>query len=429
MDLAIAELVARPDFAGARFGDHRPVLDRPARLPAAAALPVGEVLAVEQDHRVRRRLAGLVLGAARARGDDRRERPVAVVDVPAAARQHRRILVADFRPGLVLADAQRRGRDQCRHRQGEHRELSSIRRHSAPGEARGSAPRGTRSGPDGPTGRVGREWGRDPRDARPVWVGPEEGSRAGCRATARTRGSGIFQGPSLTAAAAYCQSPPDPDAGPGTRPEKPAPEILARSCPVSSGKDYISCRAMTLAARRGGRNGRVERGRTRIVETIEAEKSREIPSRAKHTPLPVVYGIEERSRRWTQPEPGGHATGHGRGGTLVTASGDSPDTWGSPPGPRPSSRGPHRSATTETPSDDRPDTGPGTNHPGIPASDRYPSLSRPRGPVGPGRISPLPRGLGPARSPGHPFPPTPLPPLAIASHARVSRVARSFVNR
>ena len=135
MDLAIAELVARPDRARAGLRDHGTVLDGPAGRLAAGALPVLEVLAVEEDDRVRGRRAGVVLGAARAGGHDRGERPVAVVDVPAPAGEHRRVLVANLRPGLLLVLSQAQRRDRQRRRDGHRDEEEAFprrRRHAAP---------------------------------------------------------------------------------------------------------------------------------------------------------------------------------------------------------------------------------------------------------------------------------------------------------
>ena len=69
---------------------------------------MGKILAVKKYQRIRRCPAGLLLRAARAGSDDFRQRPVAIVNVPLAARQYRRVGEADL--GLNLPDHQRTDR-------------------------------------------------------------------------------------------------------------------------------------------------------------------------------------------------------------------------------------------------------------------------------------------------------------------------------
>src|SRR5207249_3892225 len=126
MELAIAEFVAGCDRAGPWLDDYRLFLDRPACRSSAGISPVREVLAVEQDDRVGRRAAGLLLGAGCPRGDDWRLRPVAVVDVPPAAGQHGGVLEAELRLVLGLPHAERADRNHTHHRHGEHHEYSSV---------------------------------------------------------------------------------------------------------------------------------------------------------------------------------------------------------------------------------------------------------------------------------------------------------------
>ena len=104
MELAVAELLAAQDRAGAWVDHQGAVLDVPVCGPSSIASPVGLVLAVEKNDGIGRSLAGRLLGAAGSGGDDRRQGPVTVVNVPAIARQHRRILETDLGPGLVLPE-------------------------------------------------------------------------------------------------------------------------------------------------------------------------------------------------------------------------------------------------------------------------------------------------------------------------------------
>src|SRR5581483_6023032 len=68
--LAVAERLLRHNVAGLGADDQLAVLHFPARLAALGALPLREVLAVEEDDGVGRGLAGLALGALGARGYD-----------------------------------------------------------------------------------------------------------------------------------------------------------------------------------------------------------------------------------------------------------------------------------------------------------------------------------------------------------------------
>jgi hypothetical protein len=50
----------------------------------------------------------------------------------------------------------------------------------------------------------------------------------------------MFQGPSLTAAASYCQAPPDPGAGPGTLAGEDLSKIFAPAVSdFAGGKLYV----------------------------------------------------------------------------------------------------------------------------------------------------------------------------------------------
>ena len=95
MQLAVAEFRARMDVARARNDFHVAVLKLPLRLFVVFAQPVAEAFAVEQDDCVRRRNAGRLLRAETAGGHDTRLRTVAVMDMPAAARNDRCVAVTN----------------------------------------------------------------------------------------------------------------------------------------------------------------------------------------------------------------------------------------------------------------------------------------------------------------------------------------------
>ncbi len=186
VDLAVAELVARGEHARARPGDEGAVLDLPRGL-AVARTPAGQVLAVEQDDRVRRRLAGRLLRAGRAGRDDGRLGPVAVVDVPLAAGQHRRVLEAQLR--LVLADEDRGNREDRRGARGEggrestdHGIGTSGRELTAPDDTAGCSH---------DAAAVGRATGAGPRRGmRERWIGKQK-----AQGTRPTGWRSTFSGP------------------------------------------------------------------------------------------------------------------------------------------------------------------------------------------------------------------------------------------
>ena len=91
VQLAVAEFISRPNGAFARRDDHGARCDRPAGRVALFSLPFGQIRAVEQHDGVRRRRTRRLLRAERAGRDDGRLRPRAIVDVPFAAGQHRRV--------------------------------------------------------------------------------------------------------------------------------------------------------------------------------------------------------------------------------------------------------------------------------------------------------------------------------------------------
>ena len=82
VELAISVALFRPNVAGAGRDFEIPVVHFPLRLAALDGLPVREVLAVEQDDRIRRRAPCVVFGARLSRRDHRRHRPRVVVDLP-----------------------------------------------------------------------------------------------------------------------------------------------------------------------------------------------------------------------------------------------------------------------------------------------------------------------------------------------------------
>src|SRR5690348_8640045 len=83
MQLAIAKALFGLDVAGLRSDFHVAVGDSPFRGTAVLFRnPMGEILAVEQNDSVRRRLAGRILCARSSWRDDRRIRTVAVVNFP-----------------------------------------------------------------------------------------------------------------------------------------------------------------------------------------------------------------------------------------------------------------------------------------------------------------------------------------------------------
>ena len=83
MELTVAKFLATHNRTCAGVNHQGSLLDVPVRQPTPIALPMGLVLAVEQNDGVGGRLAGRLLGAARSRSDHLGQWPVTVVNVPA----------------------------------------------------------------------------------------------------------------------------------------------------------------------------------------------------------------------------------------------------------------------------------------------------------------------------------------------------------
>src|SRR5262245_19785966 len=106
MELDVAERLLGLDVAGAvHLG--AAVLDLPLRRAAAAA-PLRQILAIEENDRVGGGTAGLLGRRVRAGGDDLRPRSRGIVHVPLAARKHRRVGVAEVAMALLERGRRRR---------------------------------------------------------------------------------------------------------------------------------------------------------------------------------------------------------------------------------------------------------------------------------------------------------------------------------
>ena len=189
---------------------------------------------------------------------DRWERPITIVDVPAASRQHRRILVADLRPGRVLTDA----------------------RSSRPRPVRPS-PGGARrafvdSSPYRTFSRVcaarARPW--PPRAGRSVGAWESGAATDGRLGSLRTgpekRTTGRMPGPTHLRSHARLGNVPgaesngdggplarrrqDPRSGPESPRTAPLPDFRPAVSVFARRKLYV-CREIALAARRGGPRG------------------------------------------------------------------------------------------------------------------------------------------------------------------------------
>ena len=97
------------DAAGPRRDLHIAVFDLPPGLTVPPG-PLREITAVEQDHGIRGRLAGALLRAERARSDDPRLRPRAIVHLEPRDGDNRRVVISQvllrtrFHHGLLLYD-------------------------------------------------------------------------------------------------------------------------------------------------------------------------------------------------------------------------------------------------------------------------------------------------------------------------------------
>ena len=82
MKLTIAKTFLCADIAGAGHAFHRAIANDPFRRFPIIAFPFRKIGAIEQHHRVRGRLAGLLLGAKSAGRNDLGLWPIAIVDGP-----------------------------------------------------------------------------------------------------------------------------------------------------------------------------------------------------------------------------------------------------------------------------------------------------------------------------------------------------------
>ncbi len=196
----------------------------------------------------------------------------------------------------------------------------------------------------------------------------------------------------------------------------PRPDFFARPCPVSSREDYISCRAMTLAARRGGPQ---RPGRTRPDPdccAIQGRKAGKSPAARNIRSCPSYIELKKgaddgRNQSQADTRPGTAGVVRSLPPVAIRPIPGVPRRAGGPLG----RTGLHRSATPlKKPGRRSSGHGPGTQPYGYPGIGSILPLSRPRGPVRPGTYPPLPRGLGPARSPPPPISTDPTTPLAIA---------------
>ncbi len=189
-----------------------------------------------------------------------------------------------------------------------------------------------------------------------------------------------FQGASLAVIQVGRQSPPGPNNEQGPNPGGSRRFLFfARRCPISPEKSYMSCRGIASAARMGwaatGQPGSVRPGRSE--STCPPGKRPADSSQPRDTFAPARrISIKGSQRRWTQPGPDGHATGHGKDGTPDIASGGSPVTWGSASGRRPSNRRARRSPMPERPGRHRTGQGPRLDRRGCHRPDLPPTSPR-----------------------------------------------------
>ena len=114
MHVEVLELLLGLDVAGALHDLEIAVLDLPGGLAVLAALPLGKVLAVEEDHGIRRSRGLMAEGFARFH--DGRVGAVFVVNLPLLSRDLRGVVVADASgEGGCGGDGQRQETRKCAH--------------------------------------------------------------------------------------------------------------------------------------------------------------------------------------------------------------------------------------------------------------------------------------------------------------------------